>query len=67
MRVDARNKSGADFFRRHFVTPPNENALIKIKCKKSTKFQYLYEYIDYLQISMKDNLIKMIEFNHRGR
>ena len=31
MRVDARNKSGVDFFRLHFVTAPTENVL-KYKC-----------------------------------
>ena len=52
------------FFRRHFVTPLTKNALMKIMCEKSTKFQYLYEYIGYLYFLMKVNHIKMIEFNH---
>ena len=67
MRVDARNKSGEDFFKTTFCYPTQKNVLMKIKCEKSTRFQYLYEYFDFLEISMKANHVQMIEFNHRGR
>ena len=41
MRVDARNKSSADFFRRHFVTPPTENVFSINVWKFNTILKYM--------------------------
>ena len=44
MRVNARNKSGAVFFMRHFVTPPTNNALL-YKCEHIQHNFNMYESI----------------------
>ena len=65
MRVDARNKSGADFFRRHFVTPPTENVLL-YKCVNIQHNFNMYESLSTTHgFQFKLNTKFMIEFSQK--
>ena len=52
MRVDARNKSGEDFFQVTFRYPTHWKCIVILKCEPSTEFKYVWEYIVFSWIYM---------------
>ena len=50
--MDAKNKSGADFFQAAFRYPTHWKYIIIYMCENSAQFQYVWVYIDSLLIYM---------------